>query len=473
MTKKTALVLGGGFAGLSAAIHLALQEFNVTLLERAPTLGGKASEFRQDGFRFDTGPSVFTLPHVIEDIFKAAGKPLPIKLEPLDLLCRYIFPSGRVWDVYHDLERTTAQLSQEEATVYTQLLNEARRLYEISANTFVYGQAPSLLDFASYGLKHGLSAHPFKTLPQLLDSFGATGELKQFFMRFATYFGADPYQAPAVLHNICWVELGMGVSYPTGGIYSLINALQDLAQGLGVNIQTNTTIEKLERSSNHVTKVVTNQGDFSADAIVSSLDIVRTHQLLNLSTPLTKKEPSLSGFVLLIGVKGKTKIQHHSISFAADYKREFDAIAQGKLIQDPTLYLNVSSKTNPNDAPEACENWFVMANAPALNANEKTWTTEQENTYAQHILSVLEERGFAKKNQMEIKRIISPNTLAKFAYRGSIYGSAPHSLTSTIRPQQNIRGINNLVLAGGSVFPGGGIPLAMLSGKAAVEKFIG
>ena len=186
---KTALVLGGGFAGLSAAVHLALKGHKVTLLEQNPAPGGKASEFRQDGFRFDTGPSVFTLPHVIKDIFRDAGKELPVKLEPLDLLCRYVFSSGRVWDVYQDVDKTTAQLSKEEAKVYKNLLLEAKKLYEASASTFVYGQSPSLLDLARYGLRYGLSAHPFKTLPQLLDSFGAEGDLKQFFMRFATYFG--------------------------------------------------------------------------------------------------------------------------------------------------------------------------------------------------------------------------------------------------------------------------------------------
>ena len=219
---KSVLVLGGGFAGLSAAIHLALAGCEVTLLEQNPSFGGKAGQFEKDGFRFDTGPSVFTLPHIVEKIFADAGEALPFELKPLDLLCRYLYPSGRVWDVYSDVERTTAQLSSQEAEVYRRLLAEARKLYEAAAPTFVFGQSPTRLELLRYGLRHGLAAHPFKTLEGLLDSFGARGELKQFFLRFATYFGADPYRAPAVLHNIAWAELGLGVSYPTGGIYAVV-----------------------------------------------------------------------------------------------------------------------------------------------------------------------------------------------------------------------------------------------------------
>lgn len=467
--RQTALVLGGGFAGLSAAIHLALKGYEVSLIEQNPYLGGKAAEFRQGDFRFDTGPSVFTLPEVITDIFRAAERDLTFSLEPLDLLCRYIFPSGRVWDVYQDLAKTTAQLSQQEAIVYKKVLAEAKKLYEQASRTFVYGQSPSLLALASYGLRYGLRAHPLKTLPQLLDSLGAKGELKNFFLRFATYFGADPYQAPAVLHNICWVELGLGLSYPKGGIYTLVRALEQLARDLGVSFRTSVRVEKLEHKQQRIRQVISSAGNFSADVVVSSLDYVRTHQLLGLSNPLAKKTASLSGFVMLLAVKGETTLKHHTISFAEDYQAEFEAIRKGQLASRPTLYLNISSKTDPADAPAGYENWFLMANAPALAQAENPWSPEAETNYAENLLNLLEQRGLASRKSLDVKQIIGPNRLAKLAFRGSIYGHAPKSLTDTLRPPQRIRGIYNLALAGGTVFPGGGIPLALLSGKAAAE----
>ena len=462
---RKVLVLGGGFAGLAAAIYAALAGGEVTLLEQSSTLGGKAGRFERGGFRFDTGPSVFTLPQVVRDIFDAADEPLPFELKPLDLLCRYRYPSGRVWDVYQDVDKTTAQLNRSEAEVYQNLLAEARKLYEAAAPTFVFGRSPTLFDLTRYGLRHGLRAHPNKTLAQLVKNFGATGELEQFFLRFATYFGADPYRAPAVLHNIAWVELGLGVSYPVGGIYAVIEGLGALAKKLGVRVCTGVEVERLESHHNRVTSVQTSAGEFRADKVISSLDVVRTHQLLGKKTRLETLEPSLSGFVLLLGIKGEApELAHHTISFSKDYPAEFRAVRAGKFPIDPTLYFNVSSKTESADAPPGCENWFVMANAPALSGKALA-----EKAYAEQVLGVLERRGFRVRDRLEFMHVLGPRHLAQFAHRGSIYGTAPYSLLTTLRPQQKIRGIDNLFLAGGTVYPGGGIPLALLSGKGAAE----
>jgi phytoene desaturase len=464
--KRKVLVLGGGFAGLSAAIHLALKNVEVTLLEGQATLGGKAGRFEQNGFRFDTGPSVFTMRWVIEDLFNAAGRDVPFVLKPLEPLCRYLYPSGRVWDVYQDVDRTVSQLEPKEARAYVALLAEAKRLYKISAPTFIEGPAPTTLELMRYGLQHGLSAHPNLTLPQLLESYKANPELMQFFLRFATYFGADPYRAPAVLHNIAWVELGLGVYYPTGGIGTVVNALERLAKELGVDIQTNVKVERLEQQGSLVTHVHSSKGVFQADLVISSLDILRTHKLLGKTTRLERLEPSLSGFVLLLGISGKTPaLSHHTISFSKDYADEFKAIRSGQVSNDPTLYFNVSSKSDPSDSPENCENWFVMANAPA---RREGWTSD-EKAYAKHLVEVMEARGLKVKGRIQLQHVLGPSYLSTFAERGSIYGTAPHSLLTTLRPKQTLPGLSNLVLAGGTVYPGGGIPLALLSGKAAAE----
>jgi phytoene desaturase len=461
---KTALVLGGGFGGLSAAIHLALKGVKVTLLEAQAELGGKAGRFEHNGFVFDTGPSVFTLKTVLEDIFKEAGEPFPVRLEPLSPLCRYIYPSGRIWDVYQDIDLTIAQLSSQEASAYINLLNESKNLYESAAPTFVYGPAPTTFDLLRYGLRHGLKAHPGQTLVELLQTYKAGPELTQFFLRFATYFGANPYKAPAVLHNIAWVELGLGIDYPVGGIRATVDALAVLANTLGVEIKTQTKVEKLEHHHHRLSKVHTNQGVFKADTAISSLDILRTHKLLDIPTPLADLEPSLSGFVLLAGVMGQSTLPHHTISFSNNYQGEFAAIDAGQFADDPTLYISIGSKTNASEAPKGCENWFVMANAPALN--EHTW---DQKMYAEKLLKLLESRKLLKREQIKFVKVLSPTHLAKFSERGSIYGHAPHSLLSTLRPSQRIHGIDNLFLAGGSVHPGGGIPLSLLSGKAAAN----
>ena len=167
---------------------------------------------------------------------------------------------------------------------------------------------------------------------------------------------------------------------------------------------------------------------------------------------------------MLIGVNGESLLPHHTISFSPDYPAEFAALDAGHLANDPTLYISIGCKSNPAEAPEGCENWFVMANAPALGE-----TTLDQKAYADQILKVLESRSLLKREQVRFVRVLSPQHLAKFSEHGSIYGHAPHSLLQTIRPAQKIRGIDNLFLAGGSVHPGGGIPLSLLSGKAAAN----
>ena len=458
-------VLGGGLAGLSAAIYAAADGHDVRLIEVQPRLGGKAAQVCKDGYRFDAGPSVFTLKHVLEDVFAAAGKALPIDLTPLDLLCRYLFPSGRVLDVYSDVDKTTAQLSSAEAEVYRKLLAKSRELYEAAAPVFVYGPAPGHLKLLRYGLKDGLAAKPFSSLPQLLDGYGAEGDLKQFFLRFATYFGADPYRAPAVLHNIAYSELGQGVYYPAGGTYGVVRALAELARELGVDIKPRERAERIERRGDRVVALHTDQSSYAdIDTLVSALDIVRTHELLGLTTRYAGLEPSLSGFVLLVGVEASLPdIKHHTISFSPDYAGEFAALKKGRFPPEPTLYINVSSKTDPNDAPRACENWFVMANAPALRSG----VTLDEAAYRDEVLATLKKRGLLEPSQIAFAQTLGPSYLAQFAYQGSIYGHAPHSLLATLRPRPKVRGVANLILAGGTVHPGGGMPLALLSGKQA------
>ena len=472
-TGQDVLVLGAGFAGLSAAITLRLAGFNVQVIEQQAHAGGKASEIKAQGYRFDTGPTVFTLPHVLSEVFSAAGRPMPVVLEPLEVLAHYRFASGRTWDVYQDATRSKMQLTQTEADAYTRLLNKAKSLYEAAAPTFIYGATPRLKDLLAYGFKHGLSAHPHQTLYQLIKSHTNSPDLQQFFMRFATYFGANPYRAPAVLHNIAWVELGLGVCYPQGGIYTVVHELELLARSLGVSFLYGHKVTALQVERGVLKRVVTDNGVFDGAYVVSALDIARTFKLLGVSGAVLRKEPSLSGFVMLLGLEGLTpSLAHHSVLFSGDYRAEFRALQQGRYAPDPTLYVSVSSKSNPSDAPDGHENWFVMANAPALTNLSAREREAQDTAYAAHVLNVLAQRGLNIKSRIRYQRVLPPAYLATLAHRGSIYGHAPNSLLSTMRPANHLAGVHNLRLAGGSVHPGGGMPLALLSGKQAAIQII-
>ncbi len=465
MTAPRVAVVGAGFAGLAAAIDLARSGAEVVLLERADDVGGKAGEWRAGGFRFDVGPSVFTLPDVVEALFRDAGRERPFELAPLAPLCRYRYPSGRVWDVYTDLDRTLEGLDAQEGAAYRRALAVARRLYEDAAPTFVRGPTPGLARLAAYGVRHGWRAHPGRRLPDLLAAVGVRGDLLPFFLRFATYFGGDPYRAPAVLHNIAWVELGLGVTLPVGGVHGVVRALRALAEELGVEVRTGVAVEALAVRSGRVREVATDRGPVAVDAVVAAVDRRWALAWLGRATP-ERRHPSLSGTVALLGVRGATPgLAEHTIVFPSDYGAEFDDLRAGRHPGDPTLYVHASSKSDPADAPPGHENWFVMANAPALppGASERA----ADAAAAQRLRATLAARGFDPAGRVVVERDLGPADLARFGDRGAIYGAAPTTLASTLRPGPVVRGVRNLRLAGGTVHPGGGMPLALLSGRNA------
>ncbi len=500
MSREVA-VLGGGLAGLSAALRLAGDGARVTLYERAAVLGGKAGELRAGGFRFDTGPSVVTLPEVVLGALREAGAaPLP-RFSALDPLCHYRLPSGRGWDVYADAERTAAGLPPGQRPVYRRLLEEARRLYRAAAPTFVFGPAPGPGALLRYALRHGAAAHPGRSLPQLLRRSGAEADLEAFFLRFATYVGADPYRAAAVLHNVAWVELGLGVVHPHGGVRAVVTAFARALAGAGVRVRLGVRATGLELHGDRVRAVHSTAGRQRVDGVVSALDVVHSHALVGRYHASVGREASLSGVVLLLGVEGRSPGAQHQVLFSPDYPGEFAALRAGRLAEDPTLYLNVSARTDPADAPEGCENWFVMANAPALPARPRAHTdplagvwprpslpapggppplrtvdgeepTASEHAYALHMLATLAARGALHPEAVRFWRLLGPRQLARSGHRGAIYGAAPLGLRGALRPPASVSGVRNLVLAGGTVHPGGGIPLVVLSGRRAARRLL-
>ena len=466
------VVLGGGVAGLAAALHVAAAGARVTLIEREARLGGKAGEWREAGFRFDTGPSVLTLPHVVRETFAEVGLECPVAFRPAAPLCRYVYPDGRVWDVYRELEPTLAGLAADEAEAYLRALRKARELYEAAAPVFVHGPPPGLPQLAAYGLRHGLAAAPGRSLPALLRALGADSPLlRPFFLRFATYVGADPRRAPAVLHNVAWAELGLGVHHPVGGMYALVRGLEAALARFGVEVRLETTVERLAQRGGAVREVVTDAGVLPCDAVVAAVD--RDRVLGWLGRRPRPRPPSLSGLVLLAGLGQRDqRLAHHTIVFPERYGEEFDAIAAGRHPHDPTLYLNVTVHSDPADAPEGGENRFVMANAPALprQGDDAVAREAREREGREAVMATLARRGFGwPASALVTSRWLGPAAFARFGDRGRLYGAAPHGLLGALRPGQRLRGVRGLALAGGTVHPGGGVPLALLSGREAAE----
>ncbi|WP_119361858.1 phytoene desaturase family protein, partial [Meiothermus taiwanensis] len=400
-----AIVIGAGFAGLAAALRLRKAGLEVTVLEQLEAPGGKAIGWEG----VPTGPTVLTLPEIPRRICEAFGARLP-ELEPVSPLTRYTWPDGRVFAPELNLEATLAQLSLQEARDYQRLLQAARTIYEGARDTFIEGAPPHPARLLRYALRDGLKAHPTRSLAALVQS---GPYLTPFFLRFATYLGANPYRAPAVLHNIAWVELGLGVFHLAGGMRALADRLYALALAQGVQFAFGHRVLKIWHRRGWVEGVETDQGRFQADLYISAADRHFTLQWLGL--PMPGYALGVSGFALLLKLSEAVPLGHH-IYFSSDYRAEWREIAAGRWPRDPTLYLHTDGQAA-----------FLLVNAPPMG---RARPPEAED-YARLLLGRL-----AQVHPLPIAawRAMSPQDYSLTAYRGALYGRAPHGLLGALRP---------------------------------------
>ncbi|HXG84235.1 MAG TPA: phytoene desaturase family protein [Pyrinomonadaceae bacterium] len=482
------IIIGAGLGGLSAAIRLAKSGFSVTVLEKNETTGGKVNTVEADGYKFDTGASLLTMRHVLEDLFNFAGKNIKDYLEivPCEPICRYFWSDGAVFNASTDLRKTASEIEKLEPNDvenFRRFLADARRKYEIAEKTFLarsLNNLPQLLR-PKY-LKDLFAISSLKALDAHVGNYFQSPKLRQLFNRFATYNGSSPYETPATFALVPYVEFGLGAWYAKGGMYNIPKALEKLAGELGVEIETNRAVAQIEIEQGKAVGVRLENGEtLKSDFVVSNADAIETYRNLidareRKSFPdkkLDKIEPSCSGFVLLLGVKKKFEnLAHHNIFFSDDYKAEFDALFKEKRpAPNPTVYVCAASRTDESQAPVNCENLFVLVNAPYTSA-KTNWQTEAKN-YRDLIIKKLENLGLTDlENNIEFERIITPEDFEKKynANRGSIYGVSSNGIFSAfLRPPNKARDIENLYFAGGATHPGGGIPLVLLSGKMVSE----
>lgn len=475
---KPILILGAGIGGLSAAIHLAARGRKVTILEQNPTVGGKMSEIRADGFRWDTGPSVITMRGVFEDLFNAAGRHLDdyLTLLPVEPLTRYFWHDGARLDLSRDLPRTAAQISAldpGDLEGYLTFLAEAARLYRITSPVFTYGPPPSLASFARVSFKDALSVDPFHSLQWSIEQRVKHPHLRQLLGRFATYVGASPYLAPATLAVIAHVELTEGVWYPQGGIYAIARAYEKLACELGVEIRTGARVREICLHGNRVSSVILENGEIlPAETVISNIDVTSTYGLISsecasprLAT-LKKRDVSCSGMILLLGVERvHPELAHHNIFFSSNYRREFKQIFSERILpDDPTLYLCITSKTDVSHTPKGCENWFVMVNAPALNPDSAPVNKAQ---VTEMLIKRLAGLGFDVRKEIRSQRLLTPLDIQENtgAYRGALYGVSFNDRFAPFKRPHNRSEFGGLYFVGGTTHPGGGVPMVTLSGK--------
>ncbi|MBE2197092.1 MAG: phytoene desaturase [Anaerolinea sp.] len=479
---KPILIIGAGIGGLSAAIRLAAAGRRVIMYEKNAQVGGKMAQIVADGFRWDTGPSVITMRHVLEELFSAAGRRLDdyLTLLPVEPLTRYFYPDGFVFDATRDLAQMAAQIAQldgRDVEGYLAYLAYAARIHRITGPVFIYDQPPTPRSFLRVPVREWFQVDGTRTMAQAINGFVKSPHLRQLLGRFATYVGASPYLAPATLNVIAHVELTGGVWYPQGGIYQIAAALERLARELGVEIVTGVGVRRiLVRMGRVVGATLTDDTVVATDIVLSNLDVTTTYrQLLPGHAYRPPLEPSCSGFIMLLGVRGETPgLAHHNIFFSRDYPAEFDAIfRQGMPPDDPTIYVAITSKTDPDHAPPGHENWFVLVNAPSLG-DRYDWETKGA-AYRDVALARLADHGVDIGARIVAERIWTPQDLERHtgAWRGALYGQSSHGkLAAFKRPHNRAQDVRGLYFAGGTTHPGGGVPMVTLSGKVAAEMIL-
>ena len=480
--KEIIPIIGTGIGGLSAAIRLAAAGRRVVMYEKNAAVGGKMSELRADGFRWDTGPSVITMRHVFEDLFAAAGRRLEDYLEllPVEPLTRYFYPDGVVLDATRDLPQMAEQIARldgRDVEGYLQYLAYAARIHRITGPVFIYDQPPSWRSFMRVPPPDWLKIDGLRTMSGAIAGFVQSPHLRQLLGRFATYVGGSPYVAPATLNVIAHVELTGGVWYPRGGIYRIAQALAQVAQELGVEIVTDCAVTGLGVENGRVSGLTLADGQtIAAGTVVSNLDVTTTYrQLLPQISFQAPAETSCSGFILMLGVQGEfPQLAHHNIFFSHDYPAEFDAIfKQGVPPADPTIYVAITSKSDSDHAPPDHENWFVLVNAPP--AGESFDWREGAQDYRELVLARLADFGLDVRDRIVSEQMWTPLDLQEHtgAWRGALYGQSSNSkLAAFRRPHNRANRVAGLYFAGGTTHPGGGVPMVALSGKVVADLIL-
>jgi phytoene desaturase len=483
MPPQKALIIGAGIAGIATAIRLALKGYKIDVFEANGYPGGKLSQFVQNGYRFDAGPSLFTMPQYVDELFRLAGKDPSdfFQYDRLDVVCAYFYPDGTRITAWADDEKFAREVEAKTGVQKAAIKKHADKsndIYQITNHVFLERSLHRLKTFLRWATLKSIVRFPqidaFKTMHQANKAFFKDPRMVQFFDRYATYNGSNPYAAPATLNVIPHLEQHFGAFFPKEGMYSITTSLVKLAESLGVNFHYNSLVDEIVLDKTQATGISV-KGDFVAgDLVISNMDVWFTYKKLLGKHPLLhpkktlQQERSSSALIFYWGIKKQFKVLDlHNIFFSGDYKAEFDHIWQQQSIyHDPTVYLNISSKCKTDDAPDGCENWFAMINVPAnIGQNWDALITEARSNILQKISSML---GEDIGRLIECESILDPRSIESrtSSYQGSLYGTSSNSqFAAFLRHANRSSKVQNLYFCGGSVHPGGGIPLALLSAK--------
>jgi diapolycopene oxygenase len=476
-------IIGSGVAGLACAARLAHAGFTAAVWEAADGPGGKLREMWLGPYRFDRGPSLFTLPEALDRVFEDCGKNPRnyYRYRKLENLTHYFFDNGKRFVAHAEpgvLAERASEATGEASESIMAYLQKSEWMYRHAGEVFLENSLHhprQLLNRKTLRLLGALHRLP------MLDRMASynskhlhTAEMQQYFNRFATYNGSDPYQAPALLNLIPHLEHGKGAYLPEGGMYSITKALYKLCCDLGVEFHFNAPVESIAHQNGKVTGIVSGGRFMSSKWVVSNMDVLPTYRKLlkDLKPPekLLNQEKSSSAIIFYWGVKGTfPELGLHNIFFSSDYKKEFQQIFREQVIpEDPTIYLNITSKYEAEDAPHGSENWFVMVNTPPNRGQD--WNRWIQDTRERVLRRLEKEFKTPIAERIEQEDVMDPREIERrtSSFGGSLYGNASNNRWAAfLRHRNDVQKPRGLFVCGGSVHPGGGVPLCLHSARIA------
>ncbi|MGB0305497.1 MAG: 1-hydroxycarotenoid 3,4-desaturase CrtD [Flavobacteriaceae bacterium] len=480
-----AIIIGSGIAGIATSIRLACQGYDVSVFEKNEYPGGKLSSFTLGDYRFDFGPSLFTMPHFVDELFALAGENPRDHFQYMrkEIGCKYYWEDGVRLNAYGDNYRFLEEVDNTLGVPKHQLQNyleQAQKKYNRTVSIFLEKSLHKLDTYLNKatvkGILHLFSYELETTLHKVNTRRLKEPHLVQFYDRFATYNGSNPYQTPGMMTLIQHLEQHYGTFVPEKGMVDITNSLVALAKRKGVRFHFNTAVEEIVIEHQLATGIRVNGTTHKADVVVSNMDVVPTYRHLMPTQKAPEKslqqERSSSAVIFYWGIdRSFPDLDLHNIFFSDNYQAEFDAIFRDKtLFDDPTVYVNITAKDVHGDAPAGKENWFVMVNAPHDTGQD--WDALSKTLKKQVLDKLNRNLSVDLANHIEEEWVLTPPLIADktASFTGALYGAASNNrMAAFLRHPNFSRHISGLYFCGGSVHPGGGIPLCLLSAKIVAD----
>lgn len=491
--KKSVIVVGAGLGGLSAAISLKAEGFDVSIVEKNEKIGGKLNFLEVEGFGFDLGPSIFTLPQFFESLWKRAGKRMEdyVQLESVSPHWRNFFEDGMVLDLYEDPAGMKAELEKLPGDLEThwkqfqEFLAYGREQYHlIDEGYFAKG-----LDNVWEMIRHyGFFRMAFKmdhrqSMAESIASRIDDPHLRLIFEYFIKYVGSSARDAPGYMNMMPIIQFDYGLWYVKGGMYNLARGLGKLLDDLNIPVRLGNEVTRIEKSGKKVSGVALDNGEkLSADYVVCNMEVIPAYRKL-LDEPaafldkLKKFAPACSGLVIHLGTdRIYSQLAHHNFFYSKDQNKHFDSVfQQGKLPEDPTIYLVAPTRTDPSKAPDGCDNIKILPHIPPIDP-ENPHTDEEYMALRDRVLDKLERMGLTDlRKHTIVEDTLTPVDIERMynSNGGSVYGVVTDwKLNQAFKAPKQSSKYKNLFFTGGSVNPGGGMPMAILCGQKVADRVV-